>query len=300
MIPGFSMQELSDWTPLGLAVLARDVAGVSALLEGGANPNERFLDAKRKGRGFFPLEYAVYLDTGPVVEALLRGGASRDVVIECGKGVRHTPLSLAEAKGKKAAVAALQPPPPVQEAPKKEEAAKPVKSPMLSQRGALTSQRLAAPAPSTMTSQTSPGAQRSAARPGPAGSSDSLKKSPRVVSTKNASAVVNYGDLVLGEEIGKGAYGKVRSLGIVARLLICYAGGERRLRWAQSGVQSDESSQGERVRSRLICSQFFFFLRTRKSKSSCGARFSCSLRPSIPTLWRWWGSAKTPTRTWSL
>jgi ankyrin repeat protein len=207
------MQELSDWTPLGLAVLARDAAGVSALLEGGANPNERFLDAKRKGRGFFPLEYAVYLDAGPVVEALLRGGASRDLAIECGKGAQHTPLSLAEAKGKKAALAALQPPPPVQEAPKKEEAAKPAaKSPMLSQRGALTSQRLAAPAPSTMTSQTSPGALRSAARPGPAGSTDAPKKSPRIVSTKNASAVVNYGDLVLGEEIGKGAYGKVRCL----------------------------------------------------------------------------------------
>ena len=38
--------ELTDWTPLALAVLARDAAAVAQLLEGGVNPNERFLDMK--------------------------------------------------------------------------------------------------------------------------------------------------------------------------------------------------------------------------------------------------------------
>ncbi len=195
--------ELSDWTPLARSVLARDTTGVATLLAAGASPNERFLDAKRKGRGFFPLEYAVYLDAGPVVEALVRGGAAVEQQFEAG-GKQHTALSLAVARGKKAAAQALQPRKAEEEKKEEKKTLLTGKSPMLSQR--------APPVPT-------PQPRQGLAKQGD-GSLRSKAVSPRP-SAKNAQAVVNYGELVLGEEIGKGAYGKVVKGEYMGRKVAC-------------------------------------------------------------------------------
>ncbi len=204
--------ELSDWTPLARAVLARDAEGATVLLAEGANPNERFLDAKRKGRGFFPLEYAVYLDAGPVVEALVRGGAAMEQQFDAG-GTRHIALSLALARGKKGAAQALQRVKQEEEDKKKSRpedkkaatllGAK--KSPMLSQRAPPVPG--AAGTAAAKPAGTGVGAGAGASVGGGDGSLRSKAVSPRP-SAKNAQAVVNYADLVLGDEIGKGAYGK--------------------------------------------------------------------------------------------
>jgi hypothetical protein len=87
--------QLQDWTALGTAIRTREGAGVAELIAQGADPNERFLDKKRGGKGFWPIEYAVCIDDGPCVAALVAGGADLNVEFDVG-GTRFTPLSLAQ------------------------------------------------------------------------------------------------------------------------------------------------------------------------------------------------------------
>lgn len=204
---------LADWTPLGDALMRGDETAVASLLKGGASPNERWLDARRKGRGFAPLEYAVYRDFGAAVALLLAAGADETKEFDS-RGQRHTALSFAEARHKTAALQALQThaAAAAASAPARGGKGSAVlargSAALAAARASGTDAKPKSPQMSTKSPQTSQQwltSQQSSGR-GSAGGAPSV--SPRT-GPKNAAAAINYGELKLGEEIGKGAYGRV-------------------------------------------------------------------------------------------